>query len=65
MKARELSKTTTDSRTYKLLQKRILYKDEGLCWYCGLHSGCNRYSYRVERSWKNYRKAQYRNKINY
>jgi hypothetical protein len=60
MKDRELSKTTTDSRTYKLLQKRILYKDEGLCWYCGLHSGCNSSSMNRNNNWKRYRKVQYK-----
>ena len=61
-KNRILLKTTTSSRTYKLLKRRILNTEKGLCFICMPHSGCNRYSYKVDRSWKNHRKTQYRNK---
>jgi hypothetical protein len=62
-KNRELLKRTTSSRTYKLLKRRILTTEkEGLCFICGPRMGCNQYSYRADRSWKEHRKTQYRNK---
>jgi hypothetical protein len=61
-KNRELLKRTTSSRTYKLLKRRILTTEKGLCFICGPHMGCNQYSYRADRSWKEHRKTQYRNK---
>ena len=62
MKNYQTLNTTSDSRTYKLTQKRILTNTEGKCWFCGPHTGCN-YRNKRNRSWKNYRKTQYKGVI--
>lgn len=58
---KENLKTTTNRKTYKIILRRKIYDDNGLCHYCGPHSGCN--SYRKKhplRNWKQYRKTQWK-----
>ena len=49
--------TTTNKSVYNKIAKE-LYSD---CPYCGWHRGCNR-RYRRDRSWKEYRETQYKQK---
>jgi len=58
MKKSEKLKEITNSRIYKLTA--INYKRE--CPICGPHSGCNADSSQDERSWKKFRKTQYKTK---
>ena len=53
-------KTTTDSRTYKLMQRKIIADMIGGCWICGPHQGCNYSFYKKSRSWKRFRKTQWK-----
>jgi hypothetical protein len=54
---KEVLDTTTNSRTYKIVRAT----ETGVCLYCGPHSGCNAYSKnRPRRSWKKYRKHQWK-----
>lgn len=57
LKNHELLKTTTDSRTYRMAQRA---KVTG-CPFCGPHSGCNWRPSQWDRSWKKFRKTQYKN----
>jgi len=47
---------TTNSRVYKLV--RLNYAKG--CPICGPHSGCNSTRSKDDRSWKNFRKTQYK-----
>ncbi len=47
---------TTDSKTYKINLKSF---GRG-CPICGPRSGCNSVSSKDDRSWKNFRKTQYK-----
>ena len=62
MKYYNITKTTTSSRNYKLAKKRIIERLGNRCFHCGPYSGCNwwRTNHRATRSWKNYRKTQYK-----
>ena len=54
-------KTTTNSSVYNKLLRKKLSSDEGLCFICGPHSGCNSWKkYRGKRNWKGYRKTQWK-----
>ena len=55
MKRHEEFNTTTNRSVYNKIAKE-LYSS---CLYCGWHRGCNRI-FRKERSWKEYRKTQYK-----
>jgi hypothetical protein len=46
----------TDSRTYKLVE--LNYKRG--CPICGPHTGCNGTTKKEDRSWKKFRKTQYK-----
>ena len=59
---KETLKTTTSSRTYKFLYRRILYRTDGICDRCRPHSGCNGGHSRTPfKNWKKHRKTQYKN----
>jgi len=54
-------KTTTNSSVYNKLLRKKLSNDEGLCFICGPHSGCNYWKrYKGKINWKEYRKTQWR-----
>ena len=56
----ETVKTTTNSKVYKRLMRKILDNYEGLCPICAPHKGCNSWKkYKGTRNWKKYRKTQY------
>jgi len=56
-KAHNLMEITEDSREYKMAMRDILTN----CPLCKPHRGCNRKHHREDwRSWKNYRKTQYK-----
>jgi hypothetical protein len=58
---KEKLRTTTNSRVYKILNRKMLDNNEGLCPICGPHSGCNFWKkHRGLRNWKEYRKTQWR-----
>lgn len=58
---KENLETTTNSRVYKILKRKMLDKYEGLCPICGPHTGCNFWKkHRGLRNWKEYRKTQWR-----
>lgn len=57
MKRQEEFETTTNRSVYNKIAKDMYAS----CPYCGWHRGCNKI-FRRERSWKEYRKTQYKNK---
>jgi len=58
---KEKLKTTTNSRVYKILKRKMLDSYEGLCPICGPHSGCNFWKkHRGIQNWKEYRKTQWK-----
>jgi hypothetical protein len=58
---KENLKTTTNSRVYKILKRKMLDNYEGLCPICGPHSGCNFFKkHRGHKNWKEYRKTQWK-----
>jgi hypothetical protein len=58
---KEKLKTTTNSRVYKILKRKMLDSYEGLCPICGPHSGCNFWKkHRRIQNWKEYRKTQWK-----
>ena len=62
MKKQKLE-TTTNSREYKIILRKVLDNNEGLCPICGPHTGCNFFKkYRPNRNWKEYRKTQWKEK---
>jgi len=55
-------KLITNRNSLKKLRMSHIYSADGLCTICGPNQGCNRaYSQGVRRSWKKYRKTQYKN----
>lgn len=61
MKYHKILKETNNSAIYKKAYRKILFKYEGVCFFCAPHSGCNSYSkYRNNTNWKRYRKTQYK-----
>jgi len=64
----DVIETTTDDRTYRSIKRLRLYEIEGRCDRCPPHGGCNKKSHRhygsAFRSWKNYRKTQYKHNEN-
>ena len=58
---KENLETTTNSRVYKILKRKMLGNYEGLCPICGPHSGCNFWKkHRGIKNWKEYRNAQWK-----
>jgi hypothetical protein len=58
---KETLKTTTNRKVYKMLHRKELYDEQGLCHYCGPHSGCNsNFRPSSNRNWKMYRKTQWK-----
>jgi hypothetical protein len=58
---KETLKTTANRRVYKLLKRKLLYDEQGLCHYCGPHSGCNSmFKAKDRKNWKLYRKTQWK-----
>lgn len=58
---KETRKTTTNRRVYKMLKRKALYDEKGLCHYCGPHSGCNsNWRLKTDRNWKNKRKTRWK-----
>jgi len=55
-KAYKLSKETSNNREYKSTMKHY----RRLCPYCKPHQGCNKNPNMDHKSWKTYRKTQYR-----
>jgi hypothetical protein len=56
MKVKKVSEETMDSRTYKLAMRSIVLG----CPICGPNRGCNGRSKKKQRSWKLFRKKQYK-----
>jgi hypothetical protein len=62
MKSKEIIDSTTDSRIYKLAKRHFLMHTKGVCSRCHPRRGCNWGRSRfIKRSWKEYRKRQYKN----
>lgn len=59
MKTKKVMNSTTNSRIYKL-SKRLYLDHFGLCSWCPPHGGCNWSRNNLQRSWKEHRKTQYR-----
>ncbi len=58
---KENLETTTNSRVYKILKRKMLDNYEGLCPICGPHSGCNFWKkHRGIKNWKEYRNTQWK-----
>lgn len=55
-KAKKVMNSTSNGRVYRMTQRRALK-----CSLCAPHRGCNRWtSGRWQRSWKQYRKTQWK-----
>ncbi len=56
----ETMNTTTSSRIYKLLFRKFLLNDEGLCPICPPNRGCNYRNKGHQRNWKCFRKNKWK-----
>lgn len=57
----ETMNTTTNSRIYKLLLKKYLSSNEGLCPICSPHKGCNYWNNgKPHKNWKYFRKNKWK-----
>lgn len=56
MKNKKIKDNTVSNKIYKSCSKTL----NGLCNYCKPHRGCNRNHYAKERSWKQFRKFQWK-----
>ena len=61
MKNYDVLESTNNSRVYRMTQQRIISLEENKCFFCGPHSGCNSWRKYGDRSWKRFRKTQYKN----
>ena len=59
-KEKEEMKWCSNSTLYNKLRWKRIYQDECLCPYCSPHAGCNARGDFFKRSWKEYRKTQYK-----
>jgi hypothetical protein len=58
---KETEKTTMNSSIYKKMMRKRLYNEEGICYFCRPHDGCNGWGkFRRQQSWKEHRKYQYK-----
>lgn len=58
---RLIMKTTDNSSVYKKAIKEMQFKDGYLsCHICRPHRGCNKHKKWPKRSWKSFRKRQYK-----
>jgi len=60
MKVKKLLKETSNTTVFRRLFRKYTANKEGLCERCKRHSGCNAH-FNKNRSWKNFRKTQYKN----